>query len=108
MNLDSKKEQKVHIALVCHCDNVTEVDCQVVLFRDQVEFQSLMQSLLARTGFLRSSSQLKFETVSAYRVSILRHTMDFLGAEPPVNDPPSRMEGAMMVANPLTKIEIDY
>ena len=34
--------------------------------------------------------------------------MDFLGAEPPVNDPPSRMEGAMMVANPLTKIEIDY
>ena len=34
--------------------------------------------------------------------------MDFLGAEPPVNDPPSRVEGAMMVANPLTKIEIDY
>ena len=32
LNLDSKKEQKVHIALVCHCDNVTEVDWQVVLF----------------------------------------------------------------------------
>ena len=29
--------------------------------------------------------------------------MDFLGAEPP-----SRMEGAMMIANPMTKIEIDF
>ena len=34
--------------------------------------------------------------------------MDFLGAEPPVNEPPSRMEGAMMVANPMIKVEIDY
>ena len=34
--------------------------------------------------------------------------MDFLGAEPAVNEPPSRMEAAMMVANPLTKIEVDY
>ena len=34
--------------------------------------------------------------------------MDFLGAEPPVNEPPSRVEGAMMVANPMIKIEIDY
>ena len=33
--------------------------------------------------------------------------MDFLGAEPPVNEPPSRMEGAMMVANPMIKVEID-
>ena len=33
--------------------------------------------------------------------------MDFLGAEPPVNEPPSRMEGAM-IANPMTKIEIDF
>ena len=34
--------------------------------------------------------------------------MDFLGDEPPVNEPPSRMEGAMMVANPMIKVEIDY
>ena len=34
--------------------------------------------------------------------------MDFLGAEPPANEPPSRMEGAMMVANPMIKVEIDY
>ena len=34
--------------------------------------------------------------------------MDFLGAEPPVNEPPSRREGAMMVANPMIKVEIDY
>ena len=34
--------------------------------------------------------------------------MDFLGAEPPVDEPPSRMEGAMMVANPMIKVEIDY
>ena len=32
--------------------------------------------------------------------------MDFFGAEPPVNEPPSRMEGAMMAANPMIKIEI--
>ena len=34
--------------------------------------------------------------------------MDFLGAEPPVNEPPSRMEGAIVAANPMIKIEIDY
>ena len=34
--------------------------------------------------------------------------MDFLGAEPPVNESPSRMEGAFVDANPLIKIEIDY
>ena len=34
--------------------------------------------------------------------------MDFLGAEPPVNEPPSRMEGAMVIANPMIKVEIDY
>ena len=34
--------------------------------------------------------------------------MDFLGAEPPVNEPPSRMEGANVVANPMIKVEIDY
>ena len=34
--------------------------------------------------------------------------MDFLGAEPPVDEPPSRTEGAMMVANPMIKVEIDY
>ena len=34
--------------------------------------------------------------------------MDFLGAEPAVNEPPARMEGALMVANPMTKIEIDF
>ena len=34
--------------------------------------------------------------------------MDFLGAEPAVNEPPSRVEGAMMVANQWTKIEIDF
>ena len=34
--------------------------------------------------------------------------MDFLGEEPVVNDPPSRMEGALMVSNPLAKIEVDY
>ena len=38
--------------------------------------------------------------------------MDFLGAEPPVdeppvNEPPARMEGAIMAANPMIKIEID-
>ena len=34
--------------------------------------------------------------------------MDFLGAEPPVDEPPSRMEGAIVVANPMIKVEIDY
>ena len=39
--------------------------------------------------------------------------MDFLGAEPPVNDTPvdepsSRMEGDVVVANPMIKVEIDY
>ena len=33
---------------------------------------------------------------------------NFLGAEPPVNEPPSHMEGAMMVASPMIKVEIDY
>ena len=34
--------------------------------------------------------------------------MDFLGAEPPVDEPPSRMEGDMVIANPMIKVEIDY
>ena len=34
--------------------------------------------------------------------------MDFLGAKPPMNEPPFRMEGAIMVANPIIKVEINY
>ena len=34
--------------------------------------------------------------------------MDFLGEEPVVNEPPSGMEGALMVSNPIAKIEVDY